>query len=147
MNPSRSLLLVPVLAVTLLCEGCRPKHAPPAFISDGAILLLRSGVTNAAVVVTKQSMFPEVVDYTWFLRSDGAATFEATNQAVASGSAKGAKSITFGSFNIEWSSAGTAGGYVYYPETVHSLRAPWGQYYRIPTLGGPSMAVTTERHM
>ena len=82
---ARSLTLVPVLVVTLFCGGCRPKHAPPAFIGDGIILLLRSGVTNAAVVVAKQSMSPEVVDYNWFLRSDGGTTFEATNPAVASG--------------------------------------------------------------
>ena len=104
-------------------------------------------MTNAAVVVTKQSMSPEVVDYNWFLRSDGATTFEATNPAVASGTAKGAKSIAFGPFKIDWSSAGTAGGYVYYPEGVRWLRAPWGIYYAIPTLRGASMAVTTERQM
>lgn len=60
---------------------------------------------------------------------------------------KGAKSIAFGPFKIDWSSAGTTGGYVYYPEGVRWLRSPWGVYYPIPTLGGASMAVTTERQM
>ena len=104
-------------------------------------------MTNAAVVVTKQSMSPEVVDYEWFLRSDGATTFEATNPLVGSGPAKGAKNIAFGAFKIGWSSAGTAGGYVYYPERVRWLRTPWGTYFPIPTLRGVSMAITTERQM
>jgi hypothetical protein len=137
--------VVGLLIVALLYAGCRLKHAPAAFISDGSIVLLKSGVTNAAFVVTKQRVSPEVVDFTWFLRSDGATTFGATNPAVATGTVRGAKSIAFGPFNIDWSTAGTAGGYLYYPEGVRWLRAPWGKYYPIPDLGAPSMAVTTER--
>jgi len=106
---------------------------------------LRSGVTNAAFVVTKQGGSPEVVDYTCYLRSDGKTTFESNNSTSVIGSVKGAKSVAFGPFNIDWSSAGSEGGWLYYPAGFRSVRMPWGKYYTFTIPGGPSMAVTTER--
>jgi len=146
-NFRHPILVALLLVVALLCVGCRPKHAPPVFITDGTIVLLRCGITNAAVIVTKQSGSPEVVDYAWFLRSDGKTTFGATNSTMAKGTVSGARSIAFGPFNIDWSSAGTSGGYVYYPHGFLWLWTPWGKHYPIRLPGGPSMAVATERNI
>ena len=55
-----------------------------------------------------------------------------------------AKSIVFGSFDIQWSSAGSSGGYVYYPSRYRLFKMPWGEYRGYKILGGPEMAVTTE---
>src|SRR5436190_5945000 len=102
MNGNRSCVLVFLLFVPTLVGGCRPKHAPPARVSDGTVVLLRSGITNAAFVVTKQSKWPEAVGYTWYLRSDGKTTFESNNPAIVTGTVTGANSVAFGPFNIDW---------------------------------------------
>ena len=135
-----------LLLAPLLFTGCRPK-ANYDRISDGTIVLLKSGITNAAFVVTHQRMNPEVVDYTWIYRSDGKTTFGPKDTACRTGSVKSATSIAFGSFDIGWSSAGSVGGYVYYPGRYHVFKMPWGEYrgYQIP--GGPEMALTTEHDM
>ena len=134
------LLLFALLAFT----GCRYKSNASARISDGTIVLLKSGITNAAFVVTRQSMDPEVVDYTWIFRFDGKTTFDPKDTACRTGSVNGAKSIAFGSFDIMWSSAGSFGGYVYYPSRYRLFKMPWGGYRGYKILSGPEMAVTTE---
>ena len=149
MTVKRTRQLVPaaILFAFLMFTGCRPKYTPAASISDGTIVLLKSGSTNAAFVVTRQSMSPEVVDYTWFLRSDGKSTFDVWDPACSHGAVSNATGVAFGPFNIQWSTAGTAGGYVYYPSPYRWIRMPWGKYWAIKTFGGPSMAVTTERNL
>lgn len=135
-----------LLAIPMVVAGCRP--TPAARITDGTIVLLRNGRTNAAFVVTKQSLFPEVVDFSWFLRCDGKSTFDSKNPALASGIVTGATSITFGPFNIQWSSAGI-GGYVYYPSQYRypPVKLPLLGYRTLPCSGSPWMAVITERDL
>ena len=123
--------------------GC--SRTPPAFVHDLTIVLLKSGVTNAAFVVTKERYTPaESVDYTWFLRSDGKSTFDARDPACSTGTVSSVKRVAFGPFDIDWSSAGSTGGYLYYPERYWSVHLPWGKYWTIEIPGGPWMAVTTE---
>lgn len=112
-------------------------------------MLVRNGRTNAAVVITKQRSIPEAVDYIWFLRSDGVSTFDPKSPAVARGVVTDAKRIAVGPFSIEWSSAGTVGGYVYYPSQYRyaSFKTPWGKRWTPPVLVGPAMAVTTETNL
>ena len=126
MNGKWSYVIGALLLIPTLFGGCRPKHASPARVSDGTVVLLRKGVTNAAFVVTKQSASPEVVNYTWYLRWDGKTTFESNNPATLTGSVKGAKTIAFGPFDINWSTAGSEGGWLYYPGEPRSVRMPWG---------------------
>src|SRR5260370_13882455 len=90
--------------------GCQPKYTPPARIGEGTIVLLKSGITNGAFVVTKQSSSPEVVDYAWFLRSDGKSTFDVTDPACSHGVVSNATVVSFGLFSIQWSTSGGAGG-------------------------------------
>jgi hypothetical protein len=144
-NGKWSYVIGALLLIPTLFGGCRPKYAPAAHVSDGTVVLLRRGVTNAAFVVTKQSASPEVVDYTWYLRWDGKTTFESNNPASLTGSVKGAKSIAFGPFDINWSTAGSEGGWLYYPGEPRSVIMPWGNYYTFRLPGGTAMAVTTER--
>ena len=136
-----------LLAIPVLVAGCKP--TPAARISDGTIVLLRSGTTNAAFVVSKQSGIPEVVDFTWFLRCDGKSTFNPKSPALASGIVTGATSIAFGPFNIQWSSAGSQGGYVYYPSQYRypPVKLPSLGYRTRPSFGSPWMAVITERDL
>ncbi len=136
-----------MLLTALVCIGCKPKHAAPALISDGTIILLRNGLTNAAVVVSKQTTSPEILNYTWFLRLDGNTTFAGTNPALRTGTVTGATSIAVGPFMIHWSTAGNAGGYIYYPEHTRYVWMPWGKYYAMRLPGGPELAVTTEREI
>lgn len=138
---------VAIVLGVLLLTGCKPKSTPAVPISSGTIVLLKSGITNAAFVVTKQSDFPEVVDYTWFLRWDGKSTFDAKDPACATGSVSSAKSVAFGPFDIQWSTGGGTWGYVYYPSQYRWVKTPWGTYwaYRVPW--GPRMAVIDERDL
>src|ERR1041384_6409442 len=140
-KPSRQDVLTGILLACLMFAGCRPKGPPPALIAGGTVVLLKCGSTNAAFVVTKQNASPEVVDYTWFLRSDRKSTFDPKSPLVASGSVEGAKSIVFGPFNIQWSTAGSEDGYVYYPSRYRWFKTPWGKYLAIKVPGGPFMAV------
>ena len=140
-------MLTTLFYAVVLLTGCRPKSMRPAAIDDGTIVLLKSGITNAAFVVTRQSLSPEVVDYTWFLRSDGKSTFDAKDPACVVGVVSNATRIAFGPFDIEWSSAGTFGGYVYYPSRYRWIEIPRGTYWAYKVLGGPKMAVTTERDL
>ncbi len=135
------------LFALIVFTGCHPKSTPAASINDGTVVLLKSGISNAAFVVTRQSMSPEVVDYTWFLRSDGKSTFDAKDPACVVGVVSNATSIAFGPFNIQWSSAGTSGGYVYYPSPYRWVKMPWGKYWAFKVFGGPKMAVITERDL
>jgi hypothetical protein len=143
-NQIRQFLPAVLLSALLVFTGCRPKSVPAASISDGTIVLLKSGITNAAFVVTRQSGSPEVVDYTWISRCDGKTTFDPKDTACQTGAVSSAKSIVFGSFDIQWSSAGSSGGYVYYPSRYRLFKMPWGEYRGYKILGGPEMAVTTE---
>ena len=140
-------MLAAFLFALLLFTGCQPKSSPAEFISDGTIVLLKCGITNAAFVVTKQSVSPEVVDYTWFFRYDGKSTFDAKDRACVTGVLSSARGIAFGPFDIQWSTAGTAGGYVYYPSPYRWIKMPWGKYYAYKVPGSPVMAVTTERDL
>ena len=135
-----------LLAIPMVIAGCKP--TPPTRITDGTIVLLRNGRTNAAFVVAKQSVFPEVVDFSWFLRCDGKSTFE-SNSSLASGVVTGATSIAFGPFNIQWSSGGTEGGYVYYPSQYRYplFKLPLLGYRTLPRFDTPCMAVITERDL
>ena len=81
MKRTSQLVQAAVLFALLVFTGCHPKSTPAVSISEGTIVLLKSGITNAAFVVTKQSMFPEVLDYTWFFRCDGKSTFDAKDPA------------------------------------------------------------------
>lgn len=143
------------LAVTILLflliykspsvNGGNSRAAKPTHILDGTVILLRNGITNAAVVITKQSMNPEVVDYTWYFRSDGKTTFGTNDPHVQTGSVKGGAGIVFGSFDVQWSIAGYESGWIYYPLRYRSFRMPWGKYVGFDLPYGPTMAVTTER--
>ena len=91
--------------------------------------------------MTNQTTSPEMMDYRWFLRSDGKTTFDPTDPAVTNGLVTGARSIAFGPFKIEWSAAGHGGGWVYYPAEYFPAHDPRG----IRKPGGASMAVTFEK--
>jgi hypothetical protein len=141
-------LAVLILLFVPLATGCRPTRTPPAIIANGTIVLVRNGRTNAAFVVTRQSLVPETLDYTWFIRSDGKTTFDSRDPGCATGSVTNALSVAFGPFNIGWSSAGNLGaGYVYYPDRYRYVRLPFfsARYVAIRTLKGPQIAITTER--
>ena len=88
-------------------------------------------------------MAPEVVNYRWYLRSDGKSTFAEKDSMVSTGSVTGATKIAFGPFSIDWSTAGTYGGYLYYPTHEFAVKLPMG-YWVINLPGGPRMAITTE---
>jgi len=136
-----------ILVLIIVVAGCRP--TPPTRVTDGTIVLLRNGRTNAAFVVTKQSINPEVVDFSWFVRSDGKSTFDPKSPSVASGVVTGATSIAFGPFNIQWSSGGALGGYVYYPSQYRypPIKLPLLGYRTRPCFGDPWMAVIPERDL
>jgi hypothetical protein len=146
-KPTNQLVLGAFLFALLVITGCKQKSTPAVPISEGTIVLLRSGISNAAFVVTRQSDFPEVVDYTWFFRRDGKSTFDAKDPACVTGVVTNAKSIAFGPFHIEWSTGGGSWGYVYYPSRYRYIKMPWGGYWAYQVLGGPAMAVTTERDL
>jgi hypothetical protein len=135
------------MMTALIFTGCRPKSTPAALVSDGTILLLKNGATNAAVVITRQKSESEAVDYQWILRCDGKSTFDPKDTACVTGYVSSAKSIAFGSFDIAWSIAGSSGGYVYYPSAVRYIKMPWGKYWSYKTIGGQELAVTTERNL
>ena len=122
----------------------RAAVAQPGEVANGAIILLKDGCTNAAIVIENQSADPETVDYTWYLRSDGGTTFETNNPKVMTGGVKGAGSVSFGSFNVEWSTAGNNTGWIYYPSRHRSLKL-WGSYWSFDSPDGALIAVTTER--
>jgi len=141
-NKFGSAALVIVVFTGLLVTGCRPKttaHAHP--VSDGTIVLLRLGGTNGAFFMTNQTSRPEMMDYCWFLRSDGKTTFAPTDPAVRQGVVTGASSVAFGPFMIDWSTAGDGGGHLYYPVEFFPVNGPRG--VRKP--GGVAMAVTFEK--
>ena len=144
MRQIRQFVPVLLLFALLAFSGCRYKSPAAVRIANGTIVLLKCGITNAAFVVTRQSLDPEVVDYTWIFRCDGKTTFDPKDATCRTGSVTGAKSIAFASFDIQWSSAGTAGGYVYYPSQYRLFKMPWGGYRGYKILGSPEMAVTTE---
>jgi len=144
---TRQLVLAAFLFALFVFTGCHPKSTPAVSISEGTIVLLKSGITNAAFLVTKQSMSPEVLDYTWFFRCDGKSTFDAKDPACVTGVVTNAKGIAFGPFDIQWSTAGGACGYVYYPSRYRWIKMPWSGYWAYRVLGGPAMAVTTERDL
>lgn len=139
-----SLLLL-VVAIEFL-PSAKPLWtvAPPTQIISGSIILLRNGQTNAAVIIRNQSIFPERVDYLWYLRSDGKTTFPANDPNVLTGSVKGATSISVGSLNVNWSIAGVDTGWIYYPSHNWSMKMPWGKYWSLNLPFGPSIALTTE---
>ena len=145
MKRARKCVPAAILLAGAMAAGCRPQSPPPALISDGTVVVVRSGITNAAFLVSRQHASPETVDYTWFLRSDGKPTFDAKDPGVATGTVTGATGVAFGPFNIQWSSAGSTGGYVYYPSQYWWIKLPWGGYLAIKNPRGPLMAVTTER--
>ena len=148
MKEDRRCWLTAVLLGAAICAGCRPPS--PVRVSDGTIVLVRNGQTNAAIVITRQRSMPELVDYIWFLRSDGESTFDPKSPAVASGVVTNVTRIAVGPFSIEWSSAGNVGGYVYYPSQYRypSYKMPWGKKrWTPPVLVGPAMAVTTETNL
>ena len=150
MKRTSQLFLAALLLALFLFGGRRQKAPPAVAISDGTVVLLKSGITNAAFVVTNQSLSPEVLNYTWFFRTDGRGTFDVKDPACVHGVVTNAKGIAFGPFNIGWSYAGGASGYVYYPSRDRWIKKPWGGYwgYQLPKeLGGPVMAVTFERDL
>ena len=122
-------------------HGRKPASAA-AFIPDGSVILLRSGTTNAAVVVTRQGagarwdgtrlqiVGPEgTLDYTWFLRADGKTTFHQPDPGITTGSVTGAPRIVCGPFIVDWSTAGSDGGFVYHPAN------PYPRFVKLPLIG------------
>lgn len=142
MSRFRPSVLPLIALVTLLGGGCRPKSTAYSHpVSDGTIVLLRQGSTYGAFFMTNQTSSPELMDYRWFLRSDGKTTFNPSDPAVTGGVVTGARSVSFGPFKVDWSTAGHGGGYVYYPSEYFPGHRPGG--VRKP--GGASMAVTFEK--
>jgi hypothetical protein len=142
MSKSGPSILAVIALASLFAAGCRPKttaHSQP--VSDGTIVLLREGSTYGAFFMTNQTSRPEMMDYHWFLRSDGKTTFAPKDPAVTNGVVTNARFVAFGPFRIEWSTAGDGGGWVYYPGEY----LPAGDQRGVLKPGGASMAVTFEK--
>ncbi len=132
-------------AVWFSVMKCRPSNTGPELIACNNVILLRMGGTNGAFLLTRQSVSPEVIDYTWFLRADGKSTFNTNDSGVSSGRVSNATFVAFGPFKIDWSTAGDDAGYLYYPNRYRRYRMPGGRYISVPILNGTMMAVTDER--
>ncbi|HEY3855668.1 MAG TPA: hypothetical protein VGO67_14865 [Verrucomicrobiae bacterium] len=141
------IVLIGLTTAVMRSKTTQNTSTQPRQIHDGGIILLKNGPTNAAVIITVQSLSPEVVDYTWYFRVDGGTTFETNNPKVAIGTVKGARSIAFGSFKIDWSINTVGIGWIYYPSHNLVFKLPWGKWISIPLPGGQAMAVTTERDL
>ena len=84
-------------------------------MQDGEIVLLAKGEAIGAIIPTKQTMEPERISYTWYLRTDGNGTFKPQEtKSYSSGKIEQADEIKFGPFLLAWSGNTDGAGFLYY---------------------------------
>ena len=110
----------------------RPGISKSVRVSNGSVVLARRQLQGSsrpiygAFILTKQTDAPERVSYRWLLLSDGPGPAEPS--ASRAGEERDQRHVTFGEFNISWSSAGNGQGYLYYAKFAHQAPASGDTY-------------------
>ena len=87
-------------------------------VKDGTIVLVKRAAEIAAIVVRRQTSSPERVTFDWAYRNDGGTVLDPADPAVATGTVVGAAAFDFRGIRVDWSIAGDAAGWIYYPRGV-----------------------------